>query len=565
MKRYLLAFLVLFLCVESAFSQQAGSGAVFSVVEIDFKGPVVGPKDSPARDIDFWARFQHESGQPEYKIHGFWDGDGKGGLTGNVFKIRFSPTRPGKWKIVEVSSNRKELANKRVGQFINASASKNRGFWSVDPESAGRRWYVRSDGTHEYVIGNTQYSFLSGYGPGNKPVGVDVSTDVVRNSEYFKKLRFALHGDRYPHPEIKPFLDNEGRPTDLGDYSHRQNPKWFRDRVDLAIKSGFEKDMIMDLILAGPDHEHSRSTLRARQNNGDPTPWLKYVAARYGSYPNVWICLANEYDILTPCKNADAKSDCEGLAYSADQIIKFGQVISTYLPYKNPLSVHSSGRGFLVPEVFDKGIDWHTHQIIQKKQKTIPVAADTIDTVWKNGGKQPRNKPTINDELSYQGEGDKHTEEDTIESHLGAFLGGGYGSTGWKSANKIGHYFAGKFDPAEHTSADNLKFLRETINRNVSFWKMSPDLSIFANLDPDYRGLAWSGNEYILGTGKAREGIVANLPAGQWDVVQYNIITKEAKPLGRAVSGKYTFAAPESRAVIFHFKKSGNTQASKNR
>ena len=56
--------------------------AQYSVVKLKFQGPVQNPKDVPARDIDFWARFRHESGSPEYKVHGFWDGDGKGETTG---------------------------------------------------------------------------------------------------------------------------------------------------------------------------------------------------------------------------------------------------------------------------------------------------------------------------------------------------------------------------------------------------------------------------------------------------------------------------------------------------
>ena len=75
---------------------ELGKAAQYSVFELTFEGPVQGPKDVSARDIEFWARFRHESGSPEYKIHGFWDGDGKGGITGDVFKIRFCPTKPGR-------------------------------------------------------------------------------------------------------------------------------------------------------------------------------------------------------------------------------------------------------------------------------------------------------------------------------------------------------------------------------------------------------------------------------------------------------------------------------------
>src|SRR5262249_51737263 len=151
---------------------------------------------------------------------------------------------------------------------------------------------------------------------------------------------------------------------------------------------------------------------------------------------------------------------------------KFGQIIRQYLPYPTPLSVHGTP-DIMWSRQFDPLPQWHDHHIVQKKMKTIAAAADAIVSVRITGDPSKRHKPTIDDELSYEGDGDKHSEQDTIESHLGAFLGGGYGSTGLKTANKIGHYFWGAFDPNEHTSADNLKFLRETIDQNITFWQMS--------------------------------------------------------------------------------------------
>src|SRR5262245_59950979 len=84
----------------ATYGAEAGRGGVYSVVEIAFRGPAQGPKDVPARDVDFWVRFRHESGAPEYKVHGFWAGDGKGRATGDVFKVRFCPTKPGRWDLV---------------------------------------------------------------------------------------------------------------------------------------------------------------------------------------------------------------------------------------------------------------------------------------------------------------------------------------------------------------------------------------------------------------------------------------------------------------------------------
>jgi len=525
-----------------AFGEEIAKGGLHSVIEITFEGPMQGPTDVPARDIDFWVRFRHESGSPEYKVYGFWDGDGKGGTSGNVFKVRFCPTKTGRWDMVEVYSNAEKLNRQKQGHHVSAAASDHPGFWIVDPESPGSRWYMRSDGSHPYIFGNTHYSFLSGYYTDGKPSGNDIAADIAGNAKYFKKLRFSPYGDRYPNPDEKPFFDTEGRLTDWGDDSHRPNPRWFNQRVDFAIRTAWKRDVIADLILCGPDTVESRSVLRAAGNNGDPTPYLKYIAARYGSFPNVWICLCNEFEIKDP-------------KYSEEEIARFGRIIKTYLPYPTPLSVHIAGRtGW--PSKFDELPAWNDHQIIQKKIRNLPDSADALQQTWENpGGKGPRNKPTVNDELSYEGKGDKHSEHDTIESHLGAFLGGGYGTTGEKPGNKLGQYFRGRFDPAEHTCADNLKYLWEIIDANVTFWRMSPELGIFSNLDRDCRGLAWDGREYVLGTNKARKNIVADLPEGTWTIKRYDIISKQEQTLSEDAQGRFSFDAPDSRAMLFHFKK----------
>jgi hypothetical protein len=377
---------------------------------------------------------------------------------------------------------------------------------------------------------------------------------VAANARYFKKLRFGLTGDRYPHPAEKPFLDADGKPTDAGDWSHKPNPRWFGHRVDLAVRTAFEHDLVADLILAGPDTEDSRATLRARANTGDPTPYLRYVAARYGSYPNVWVCLCNEYDIKTP-------------KYDPAEVVRFGKTVKGFLPYPTPLSVHASqypdgkaGRGPAWSAKLDTRPPWNDHQILQRKLRAIAPSADVIAATWTDfGAENPRERPTVNDELSYQGDGDKHTEADTLSAHLGAFLGGGYGSTGWKPGNKLGHYFWGRFDPKEHTAAEGLKFLRESIDRHVTFWKMAPNpaILVFPGRDPAFRVLARPGVEFALGTDKAAK-VTADLPAGTWTVRRFDLIARKEETIAEKVSGKFAFDAPDSRAVLFHFRKAAD-------
>lgn len=516
---------------------------LYAVYEITFTGPSYSLTGNPVSEVELITQWKHENGKEQYKIFGFWDGNGKGGA-GNLFKVRFCPTLPGKWALVKTVSNKKELQGESQGLTITCISSDHKGFWEVDDKSAGKRWFKRSNGAYAYIYGNTMYSFLSEYYKG-KPHGNTIARDVKENGAYLNKLRFGITGDLYPNPTEKPFLDKAGNPTDNGNFSHRPNPKWFFERVDLAVQEAYAGDQIADIILNGPDVPDSRSVLAAGENGGDNTPVLRYMAARYGSYPNVWMCLTNEFDIKKP-------------VYSSNDIIRFGNRLKSFLPYPTPVSVHANQRDWYHELNTDKA--WNSHVIIQNKIKKLYTATDILEKNYWIG----RNKPVINDELAYEGEGDGWSEEDVVESHLGAFLGGGYGSTGFKSGNKEGQYFAGNFNPADHKALDNLLWLRSKIDSNITFWQMSPDFyastgnnstSIFRNISDRFRAMSWHNNEYVLGTNEAKAGIEVRLPSGTWQITQYDVINKEEKIISTNAVERYKFDAPSSRAVLFHFKK----------
>ena len=515
---------------------------LYGVHELSFKGPHMTARDCPARDVELVTLWKHEDSGSSVRLCGFWDGDGKGAPAGNVYKVRFCPPRQGVWTLVETKSNRSELKGRKQGYSIRCTASNHPGFWIPDAETRGR-WYRRSGGSHPYIFGDTLYSFLSEYKV-DGPTGGNIRDDVINTSKYFNKIRFSISPDRYPHPRVKPFLDDDGRPTDDGSYCHRPNPAWWSGRVDLAVQTAFEMDQIADLILNGPDAYESRCILKAAKNGGDATPYLRYIAARYGSYPNVWICLCNEFDIKKP-------------NYSTKEIVRLGTTMRKFLPNPTSMSVHAKQRDWY--RELNEG-PWHDHVIIQKKIKTLPVAADWVSRNYAIGG----NVPVIDDELAYEGKGDGWSEGDVIESHLGAFLGGGYGTTGHKPASKQGHYFWGNFKPEEHLAADNLKWLREQIDNNITFWKMSPAppakddggrTSIFSNVHAEFRAMQWRDHEYVLGSNRPRSRLKANLPAGRWTVTRYDVVARKQRVLHDGARDAVEFDTPDSRAVLFHFKR----------
>jgi hypothetical protein len=53
--------------------------------------------DHPFREVQLSAEFVHTDSGLKLTVPGYFDGDGAGGQTGPIWKIRFLPTKPGRW------------------------------------------------------------------------------------------------------------------------------------------------------------------------------------------------------------------------------------------------------------------------------------------------------------------------------------------------------------------------------------------------------------------------------------------------------------------------------------
>ena len=204
------------LCVantQAMAAEQIGTAEVFSVAEIAFRGPRLGPADTPARDIDLAVVFRHEDGSTAITVQGFCDGDGRGGSTGDVFMVRFCPTRPGRWTLVEVRSNRGELAGQHQGDWLVAEASPRHGFWEVDARARGRRWYAARTDRTSTSSATRMYSFLSGYGPSKSPRATTSRPTCAATPSFSRSCVSASAADRYPNPG-REAVPRRRRPAD---------------------------------------------------------------------------------------------------------------------------------------------------------------------------------------------------------------------------------------------------------------------------------------------------------------------------------------------------------------
>ena len=113
-----------------------GEKKVWQTVTIDFKGPYAVESDNnlnPFIDYRLQVIFTGPGGQA-YNVPGFFDGDGKGDASGNVWRVRFTPDQPGEWIYRAILKRGKNIAvniDKYIGQDIKLNSSK--GVFEVAP------------------------------------------------------------------------------------------------------------------------------------------------------------------------------------------------------------------------------------------------------------------------------------------------------------------------------------------------------------------------------------------------------------------------------------------------
>ena len=100
----------------------------WSKIELTFHGPASQGRGEPnpfavKLDVDFCA-----PGGKHYRVPGFYDGDGRGGLDGDVWKVRFSADEIGSWTYTTISDN--QQLHRKTGRFAVSDVPANaEGFW----------------------------------------------------------------------------------------------------------------------------------------------------------------------------------------------------------------------------------------------------------------------------------------------------------------------------------------------------------------------------------------------------------------------------------------------------
>ena len=330
--------------------------------------------EGPAEGNPFteqWVRGEFAGGGETVRVEGFYDGDG-------VYRVRFMPSFEGAYRFRMTASFDLDGAE---GAFTALPATGG----NHGPVRVRDTWhFAYEDGTPYLCLGTTCYAWAI-----QEDAQVTQTLSTLAASP-FNKLRFCVFPKHYAYnlrePVSYPF---EGTPMDASvlnednfwdfgpdsegnrwDFS-RFNPAHFR-RLEACIARLSELGVEADLILFHPYDRWGFSRMPAEADDR----YVRYAAARFAAYRNVWWSLANEYDILKK-----APRDWEDIAAAlvgAD-------------PYRHLRSIHNC------LHLYDFSRPWVTHCSIQRTH--LYLSAEKTDE-WRERWR----KPVVIDEMAYEGD-----------------------------------------------------------------------------------------------------------------------------------------------------------------
>lgn len=377
-------------------------------------------------DAEVWAWFVNEKGDSLLRP-AFWDG-------GNTWKIRFAPPDTGAvWSWKTYSSAEDEGLAGQTGKLLSAgysgeSALLKHGFLRM---SDGKRNVVHADGTPFLVVGDTPWSIPFRA----TPEQTEMYAKDRRNKGFNTALLLSLQPDRYAQgPDARNTSGGFDRAfEDLPEGKLDQlKPEYFQT-LDSLIEILLANDLVP--VIAPFAHGYGWKGETAIGSQAAPDEYVrycKYLIARYGSNPALWLINLDGNPLLIPGVKPAGEAMQQWDAY--------GQPVGLhYSPFDDWLATWAKG---------DSTCCFHYNKIYQDEP--------WLDFQWAQTGHDGKhlyhkvermysNKPTkavMDGESTYEGMGDgKHGlgwwqgEDAWMQLMHGGTMGVVYGAVGlwqWK-------------------------------------------------------------------------------------------------------------------------------------
>lgn len=382
----------------------------WGVHELAFDGPA---KGNPFVDVELAATF--ESAGRRIRVPGFYDGDG-------VYRIRFSPPEEGRWTW-RSESNAPALAGQAGAFDCTAPGPDNHGPVRVTDDGFH---FAHADGTPFRQIGTTAYSWAL-----QSDAKCAETLATLKNAP-FNKIRMLVFPN-VPSVATDPFVRTGTGPRDWD--PARFDPAWFRRFEDRIIRLG-ELGIEADVILFHPYDKERGYSAMAR---ADDERYVRYAAARWGAYRNLWWSMANEYDAVESKTVADW-----------DHLF---QILVAADPHQRLRSIHQ------LHLYYDHRKPWITHASIQN-------GAAVLDDIRAALHRDFAQKPVIFDEVVYEGNSAARwanlSGEEMVERFWWGLVGGTYvGHSETYAADRNPDFsWLGQGGTLQGSSAPRLAFLK---------------------------------------------------------------------------------------------------------
>lgn len=337
---------------------------------------------NPYRDVEVWANVAGPDGQTR-RVYGFWDGE-------DVWRIRFAPLAPGRWRYVTGASAADDgLAGH--GDAIDcvppaaeeiAANPLRRGFLRVSPS---RRYLMHADGTPFFWLGDTCWMAAARVGFAD---GTFARYFLDRKAKGFNVvLMYAGFPAWSPEHtgmggwDPNDAVPNEGGPVFLERYS-LVNPayfQWLDRRIAWLNAHGF----VPYLLPARRDNINSPDGMRLEGY----WPYLRYCAARYGAFTLVW-GLQGELDYQHGSSMEDANRMGDDLK-------------TTRNPHGHPITFHPLR---FTGDRFNRA-DWLDFHLVQSGHSLAAIHGRAVDEPFKAWHLRPT-RPVLYEEPWYEHMGD---------------------------------------------------------------------------------------------------------------------------------------------------------------
>ena len=308
------------------FSQSADAVDVYDFVEItiNVEKPSV---NNPFTDVVIEGQFVPDGGPPA-SVDGFCDSE-----DGSVFRIRFMPTRAGKYSY-SVKYRQDSYEETHTGNFTAVEAQRS-GIVRVDPEYP---WHFLWEGTGEHYFwnGTTTYWMV-----GLSDELISESLDRLARLKV-NRVRAVIMGrvengrawyeDVYPSDEFTFLLNpwKAERPDSVKDPGFdvtRFNVAHWQ-KYERLLQHAREKNIVVSVVFYVDGRRPGVDPFGKEKAGGeDEQRYYRYAVSRLAAYSNVMWDVSNEYRLFRD--DAWAK--------------KMGALIEHLDPYEHMMSVHGFG------------------------------------------------------------------------------------------------------------------------------------------------------------------------------------------------------------------------------